>query len=160
MLNNKIILTSYDAQFDPVLMQFFLPEEQAQFTGMPHEMISKAKEDQTRNPVVILNGSHPVGFFVLCSGEVVLDYSSNNNALLLIAFSINHSEQGKGYAKNGLLRLRDYIKVHFSNNNEVVLAVNCKNSPAQKLYEKVGFKDTGKRKMGKNGEQIILSLQL
>lgn len=160
MLNNKIILTGYDAQYDPVLKRFFLPEEQAQFTGMPLEMIRMAKEDHTRKPVVILSGSHPVGFFVLCTGELVFDYTPNHNALLLIAFSINHSEQGKGYAKNGLMGLKDYVKMHFSNKNEVVLAVNGKNISAQKLYEKVGFKDTGKRKRGKNGEQFILSLHL
>lgn len=159
-MNNEIILTSYDAQYNHILNQFFLPDEQAQFTGMPLEMISKAIEDPTRNPIVILSNSHPVGFFVLCSGEIVLDYTTNQNALLLIAFSINHSEQGKGYAKNGLMRLSDYIKIHFANNDEVVLAVNCKNIPAQKLYEKVGFQDTERRKIGKNGEQIIMSLHV
>lgn len=159
-MNNKIKLTSYNAQYDSILMNFFLPDEQAQFTGMPLEMVSKAKENPTRNPVIILNNLHPVGFFVLCSGEIVLDYTNNQNALLLIAFSINHTDQGNGYAKEGLMRLRDYIKKHFSNKNEVVLAVNCKNSPAEKLYEKVGFNDTGKRKIGKNGEQKIMSLYL
>ncbi|WP_078378525.1 GNAT family N-acetyltransferase [Sutcliffiella halmapala] len=156
----EIKLNKYDASYDSVLMQFSLPLEQAQFTGMPDEMVRKAKEDTSRNPIVITHDSQPVGFFVLCTGELVSEYTPNQQALLLIAFSINHSEQGKGYAKVGLQLLSGFIAEHFPEKNEVVLAVNGKNKPAQRLYKKVGFKDTGRRKVGKIGEQMILSLHL
>ncbi|WP_221563696.1 GNAT family N-acetyltransferase [Alkalihalobacillus sp. TS-13] len=157
---NQITLNRYETKYDAVLKNFSLPEEQAQFTGMPLEMLIKAKDDPERNPIVILEGAHPVGFFMLCTGELVTEYSSNQNALLLIAFSIDHPQQGRGYAKEGLKKLRDFITEDFPDKNEVVLAVNCRNIPAQKLYESVGFLDTGKRKMGKIGEQMILSLLL
>lgn len=157
---DQIKLCKYDSKYDSTLMHFYLPEEQAQFTGMPLEMLHKAKNDNNRNPIVILNYSDPVGFFVLCTGELVSEYTANQNALLLIAFSINHSKQGRGYAKEGLEQLRNFISAEFPDKNEVVLTVNCRNVPAQKLYEKVGFADTSKRKIGNNGEQLILSLQL
>ncbi|MFD2445705.1 GNAT family N-acetyltransferase [Bacillus sp. CGMCC 1.16607] len=156
----QIMLCKYDSKYDSTLMHFYLPEEQAQFTGLPLEMLHTAKNDNNRNPIVILNDSEPVGFFVLCTGELVFNYTANPNALLLIAFSINHSNQGRGYAKDGLKQLRNFIVQEFPDKNEVVLAVNCRNVPAQKLYEKVGFADTSKRKIGNNGEQMILSLQL
>jgi ribosomal protein S18 acetylase RimI-like enzyme len=41
----------------------------------------------------------------------------------------------------------------------VVLVVNHKNIPAQHLYLNVGFVDTGVRKIGRIGEQIVMSLQ-
>jgi RimJ/RimL family protein N-acetyltransferase len=157
---NHIKLCKYKSKYDSVLMHFSLPEEQAQFTGMPSEMLLMANGDANRNPIVILDQSEPVGFFVLCTGELVSDYTANPNALLLVAFSINQSKQGRGYAKEGLKQLRSFIFEEFPDKNEVILAVNCRNIPAQKLYEKVGFLDTGKRKIGKIGEQMILSLLL
>ncbi len=78
--------------------------------------------------------------------------------MLLTSLSVNHAHQGKGYAKQGMLLLKSFVKAEFPTCNEIVLAVNHKNVPAQKLYKKVGFKDTGKRKMGPIGEQLILSL--
>lgn len=59
-----------------------------------------------------------------------------------------------------MLLLRDFVKSEFPSCDEIVLAVNHKNFPAQKLYAKVGFKDTGRRKIGPIGEQFILSLGL
>ena len=44
--------------------------------------------------------------------------------------------------------------------NEVVLAVNHKNVPAQRLYERVGFQDTGRRRMGPIGEQWVMNITL
>lgn len=159
-MKSEIKLCKYDSKYDTLLKQFTLPEEQAQYTGMPFEIIELAKKDSSRFPIVIVNHSHPVGFFALCSGELVSEYTSNKNALLLIAFSINYSEQGKGYAKEGLKQLKEYVDVNFHNKSEVILAVNCKNIPAQRLYEKVGFKDTDRRRVGRNGEQKILSLSI
>ncbi len=44
--------------------------------------------------------------------------------------------------------------------NEVLLGVNERNIPAQKLYEKSSFNDTGLRRMGAVGLQYVLSLNL
>ena len=56
--------------------------------------------------------------------------------------------------------LGEFAAEEFPNCNEIVLAVNHKNIAAQKLYLKVGFRDTGIRKMGKIGEQYIMNLIL
>ncbi|MFD1737500.1 GNAT family N-acetyltransferase [Bacillus salitolerans] len=155
-----IILDMYNPIYLSTLETFSLPDEQRQFTGMPLEMIKLAKEDHSRNPIVILNHNNPVGFFVLQNGARVVEYTDNPNALLLIAFSINETEQGKGFAKDGLQLLDKFVKQHFPTINEIVLAVNMRNNAARQLYERVGFIDKGIRKMGQIGEQAILSLQL
>ena len=113
-----------------------------------------------QNRIVILSGIEPVGFFLLHSTERVKEYSDNPNAMLLTALSVNRSKQGKGYAKQGMLLLRDFVKSEFPNCDEIVLVVNHKNVPAQRLYLRVGFEDRGKRKIGPLGEQFVMSLSL
>ena len=56
--------------------------------------------------------------------------------------------------------LQDFVKYYYPVKNEVILAVNEKNIPAQKLYEKVGFQDKGFRRMGPIGQQLILHLPI
>lgn len=153
-------LDLYKQKYDEALFNFRLPEEQEKFTSLPQHCIPEVKVDKTMHPVVILHDEAPVGFFVLRSGDVVKKYTENPKALLLTRLSIDESSQGKGYGKKGMNLLGDFVKRQFSECDEIVLAVNHKNIPAQKLYEKVGFVDTGKRIMGKIGEQFVFKLQI
>jgi RimJ/RimL family protein N-acetyltransferase len=150
-------LTFYKPEHKSVLEAFSLPEEQEQFTGMPIKVLELAVEDKHRYPVVILAQFKPVGFFVLYNGEDLESYTSNRHSLLLRAFSINYADQGNGYAKQALLQLEDFVNANFPLIEEIVLAVNEQNVPAQKLYLKCGFHDTGRRKSGPIGPQHILN---
>ncbi|MDM5188652.1 GNAT family N-acetyltransferase [Bacillus sp. DX4.1] len=153
-------LVPYEEKYKEMIQAFTLPSEQVQFTANPSELLKKAKEDSTHNVVVILANDKPVGIFALQCGERVNEYTNNGNALLLVAFSINYDEQGKGYAKQGLTLLHNFVASYFPEKNEVVLAVNERNIPAQKLYLKVGFEDRGQRRMGPIGRQLVLYLPL
>lgn len=153
----SVELTHFSQNHVAVLRTFELPDEQEQFTSLPLAVLDVA-EGQYR--IVITNEEEPVGFFILHNTERVKEYSPNSQAMLLTSFSINHAQQGKGYAKQGLLLLQDFVKAEFPACDELVLAVNHKNIPAQRLYIKVGFVDTGRRKMGPKGEQFILRLPL
>ncbi|MFT4416194.1 GNAT family N-acetyltransferase [Fredinandcohnia humi] len=139
------------------LNSFELPEEQGQFTSLP---INYNVATKGQNRIVILCNKEPVGFFILHSTDRVKDYSENPNAMLLTSFSITYPKQGKGYAKRAMFLLREFVATEFPHCNEIVLAVNHKNISAQHLYVKVGFKDTGKRKIGPIGEQYIMNLVL
>ncbi len=87
--------------------------------------------------IVILDyNGVPVGLFALQTGDRVQEFTKNENALLLTSFSINHNRQRKGYAKKSLALLQEFVQCYFPMKNEVVLAVNEKNIPAQNLYEK------------------------
>ncbi|WHY85816.1 GNAT family N-acetyltransferase [Neobacillus novalis] len=153
----KVELKHVSNDYLEVLNSFELPEEQVQFTALPRKILQVA-EGQHR--IVILSENEPVGFFLLHSTERVKEYSDNPNAMLLTALSVNHAKQGKGYAKQGMLLLSDFVKAEFPTCDEIVLAVNHKNIPAQRLYSRVGFEDTGKRRMGSIGEQFIMNLLL
>ncbi|HLO11622.1 MAG TPA: GNAT family N-acetyltransferase [Pseudoneobacillus sp.] len=153
----EVSLNRYEEKYDQSLKNFQLPKEQEQFTALPVEMLEINEE---RHPIVIVSQNKAVGFFVLHSSARVQEYTDNPKAMLLTAFSINQAEQGKGYAFQGMQQIKSFVQDEFPGFNEVVLAVNHKNIPAQKLYEKVGFKDTQRRKIGSIGEQFILSLSL
>jgi len=154
---NTIELVHFSEDYVDVLHDFDLPEEQSQFTALPKEI---SIEMVGQYPIVILSDNVPVGFFVLHATERVKEYSSNPNAMLLTALSIDHKQQGNGYAKKGMLALSDFIKREFKECHEVVLVVNHKNIPAQNLYLKVGFVDHGERRMGPIGEQIVMNLHI
>lgn len=150
-------LKHFSNEYLEVLNSFELPNEQEQFTALPSEVIN-VTEGQHR--IVIFSENEPVGFFLLHSTSRVKDYSDNPKAMLLSALSVNHAKQGKGYAKQGMLLLSDFVKSEFPDCDEIVLAVNHKNIPAQQLYLKVGFEDTGRRKIGPIGEQFVMKLSL
>ena len=52
----------------------------------------------------------------------------------------------------------EFMEEEFPNFDEVVLGVNARNIPAQRLYQKAGFTDTGRRIMRTKGEQYVMSL--
>ncbi|KAB2459847.1 GNAT family N-acetyltransferase [Bacillus sp. CH126_4D] len=157
----EIQLVPYKEKYKEVIQTFTLPSEQVQFTSDPGELLEKAKSDRTKNVIVILDyNGVPVGLFALQTGDRVQEFTNNQDALLLTSFSVNHNRQRKGYAKKSLALLQEFVKRYFPIKNEVVLAVNEKNIPAQNLYEKVGFQDKGFRRMGPIGQQIIMHLPI
>lgn len=153
--SSSVKLEHFDAKFLHDLENFALPQEQIQFSALPKEIINTT-DRQYR--IVIAHDELAVGFFLLHTSDRVKDYSGNPNALLLTALTVDHKHQGRGFAKKGMLALPHFIKDSFPNYNEVVLVVNEKNIPAQHLYKTVGFIDTGIRKTGPIGEQILMSL--
>jgi len=156
-VGNNVELRRFSSEYIDALNLFELPEEQAQFTSLPSQC-QETIEGQHR--IVILHESEPAGFFILHSTDRVQEYSDNPQAMLLTSFSITHAKQGKGYAKQAMVLLREFAAMKFPDCNEIILAVNHKNSAAQQLYVKTGFQDTGNRKIGPLGEQFIMSLML
>ena len=152
-----ITLKPFSSEYIGELNSFELPEEQAQFTALPSNIL---EEIEGQHRIVILDEDEPVGFFLLHQTERVKEYSDKANAMLLTALSVNYAKQGKGYAKQAMFLLRDFVKSEFPDCDEIVLAVNHKNIPAQRLYAAVNFTDTGRRKNGPIGEQFILNLLL
>ena len=154
---NYIELSHFSINHLDALNSFELPKEQSQFTSLPNKY---REVTHGEHRIVILHDAEPVGFFLLHATDRVKDYSCNPKAMLLTSLSINHKEQGKGFAKQAMLLLEEFVMNEFPNSDEIVLAVNHKNTSAQQLYLKVGFQDTGKKKTGPIGEQFIMNLML
>lgn len=88
----EIQLVPYKEEYKEVIETFTLPSEQVQFTSDPAELLKKAKNDRTKNVIVILDyNGVPVGLFALQTGDRVQEFTENENALLLTSFSINHN---------------------------------------------------------------------
>lgn len=153
----NISLDLFQLKYKERLFSFELPNDQVKFTALPSHVL-EVQEGQF--PIVIVEDDVPVGFFILHSTSRVKEYSNNPNAMLLTAFSIDYSKQGRGYAKQGLLLLKKYIQNQFPSCDEIVLGVNHQNVPAQNLYARVGFQDTGRRVIGSLGEQFVMTLHI
>lgn len=153
MLNkNMVALDFYKPEYRSLLEDYFLPEEQMNYTSLPFDAIKKCEQDVDRHPIVILHNHEAAGFFVLHGWEGVKGYSDNKEALLLRAYSVNYSFQGKGIARLSLELLLSFVKENFPLINEIILAVNANNKSAQQVYQKCGFEDKGIRAMGRKGE--------
>lgn len=151
-------LVPYEEQYKERLMQFYQPAEALKFTQLPECSIDEINDFV--HGVVIINHNQPVGFFLLHSTDRRFKYTDKKQSLLLTGLIMDHSYSGKGHGKHAMLQLPFYIKKHFKHIKYIVLGVNHANIPAQKLYERVDFEDTGRRIEGPLGEQYIYELHI
>lgn len=150
-------LKFYEEKDDHLIKRYTITEEQLRYTMSPKESIKLVKQDKNRHAVLVLNEDKLVTFFVLHEKEGVTPYSSNEQAILIRAFSTDFYEQGKGYAKAALQLLPDFVLAHFPTINELVLGVNLPNTAAQSLYKKCGFVDEGRMVKGFRDEMKVMS---
>ncbi|MDU1848130.1 GNAT family N-acetyltransferase [Niallia sp. RD1] len=160
MRNLSIALAFYEEKYKPELENYLLSEEQLYYTSTPLDALEKCLVEEDRHPVVILKDGMVAGFFVLHGWDGVKDYSENKGAILMRAYSIQHSYQGQGIGRESMEQLIPFVKEQFPAKKEVILAVNVKNTRAQYVYHKAGFDDNGRRVMGPKGELIIFSREL
>ncbi|WP_068786139.1 GNAT family N-acetyltransferase [Paenibacillus phocaensis] len=138
------------------LQRFELTSEQVTYTAMPSKALEAAAQDPNRYPVVIQSAeAEIVGFFVLHRNAELPSLVDNPRVLLLRALSVDFRQQGKGYAKSAMLQLPAFVREHFPEVDEIVLAVNVQNHAAQQLYLQVGFEDRGFTQPGPAGMQHI-----
>ncbi len=157
---SQVKLEAYQPEHLEELIEYKLTESQLEFTSHPKEALLACETDKGRNPIVILENGHPAGFFVLYQGEELTRYTDNPNAILLRAYSVALPFQGKGIARRSLGLLPSFVLKNFPRVDEVVLAVNLRNEAAQRVYLRAGFKDSGRRVMGRMGEQYVYRLKV
>ncbi|ANU14254.1 GNAT family N-acetyltransferase [Planococcus halocryophilus] len=141
-------------------IDYDLPVEQLEFTRLPKEIVEKDASDPLKHFIIIKARGEDAGFFELDESEDRKKYSDNPKALLLRGFSVNPKFQGRGIATGSIYALPEFMEEAFSNFDEVVLGVNARNIPAQRLYQKAGFEDTGRRIMRTKGEHYVMSLSI
>jgi RimJ/RimL family protein N-acetyltransferase len=159
-MSATVSLSLYKPEHYDQLMSFKLEEEQEQFTRLPIDSLPTVKDDLDCYPIVILSNDLSVGYFVLQVGEAVKEYTENDRAIILRSYSINSEQQGKGYGKQSLSLLDQFVPEFLPNYTEIVLAVNDRNHVATSLYLKSGFIDNGIKREGRKGPQKILFKQI
>ncbi|QQE75059.1 GNAT family N-acetyltransferase [Brevibacillus composti] len=97
-------------------------------------------------PFAIYNGETMVGFMMHAFVE------RTANMYWINGFLIDSKYQGKGYGKAALEQMIAYITNRFSQCEEIRLTVYPHNEIAYRLYQSVGFVETGERL----GEELVL----
>lgn len=93
-------------------------------------------------------GEVPVGF-------TMYGIEEEDNSLWIIRMMIDEEFQGKGYGRETLQAVVEYIKSR-SFIKEIYLSFVPGNDTAKKLYESFGFKDTGRFEQG----EFVYKLEL
>lgn len=134
-------------------------EGQRQFVGSIDDILAIINA-QIR-PHVILADDQVVGFFLIDTVYEQTNDFATPHSLGLRKFFIDKHHQGKGYAKQALHLLPDYLTATFPNHSDVFLTVNAKNDPAKNLYLKSGFQDTNELYLGgPSGPQHVMKQRL
>lgn len=146
-------------------LDYVLDKIQSQFTATAKQSLQKIEErnqngDFFAYPITIFHDEKIVGFFVLDFGEDKFDLTENQNSVLIRSLSVNPEFQGKGIGKSAMIEVDHFIKEHFTDCDEVVLAVNEKNTSAFQLYTSTGYVYDGKMREGRSGPQFLMSKKL
>jgi ribosomal protein S18 acetylase RimI-like enzyme len=158
-MSNEINLMFYDERYLEDLGKIHLTEDNKRFAGTPHDVLGTL-DDPHRRMVLILNENTCIGYFVLHEKEGALDIGFDDKALLIRSLAVDPLVQGKGFAFQEMDMLPPFVKTHYPNINKIVLIVNEKNIPAQKLYQKVGFVEHSSRVNEIHGVQLIYRYEM
>jgi RimJ/RimL family protein N-acetyltransferase len=117
--------------------------EQERFSGRLTETLPAAEADPEREPVAILEGDEPVGFFVLHRGPAAGELAPERRDVLLRAFLVDAAAQGRGIATRALEALPGFVAERLPGVRRIVLSVNVRNPVAIRTYQRAGFADSG-----------------
>ncbi|MHA2392131.1 MAG: GNAT family N-acetyltransferase [Promethearchaeota archaeon] len=93
-------------------------------------------------------GDLPIGFVMLIDGTLKFKKITQKSPLMYLwRFMIDGKYQGKGYGKEALQLVIDYVKSR-PNVKEIILHHQNAKGDAGEFYKKVGFKHTGKSQLG------------
>lgn len=151
-------LKFYDESYQQEVLDYQLTD--LSFTALPSECLKENQKRADYKPVLCIENERIVCFFVLDSGSDKFNYCDNPSALLLRAFSTDSREIRKGYAKQCLLLLPQFLQNECPECDEIILGVNEGNQVAMDLYKKVNFIETNKLFLGPRGYQKIMSLKI
>ena len=146
-------------------LDYVLDEIQSQYTATAKQSLEKIEERSQKGdffayPITIFYDGKVTGFFVLDFGDDKLDLTENPSSVLLRSLSVNPDFQGKGIGKSAMIEVDHFISEHFADCNEIVLAVNEKNTSAFQLYLQTGYKFEGKTREGRSGIQFLMFKKL
>ncbi len=143
-------------------VSYALDESQMRFTATAQQALQSISErdDHDTFPVTIFENDLPAGFFVLDFGKDKFELTDDETSVLLRSLSVNPQMQGRGIGKMAMLEVGNFVKKHFRNCKEIVLAVNQKNDSAYHIYLQSGYIFEGKTRIGRSGPQYLMHKKL
>ncbi|MDQ1163310.1 GNAT superfamily N-acetyltransferase [Chryseobacterium sp. SORGH_AS 447] len=139
-------------------VNYALDENQLQYTSSAANALKRIADRDTglEFPVTIFMNGIPAGFFTLDFGGDKMEFTENQNSVLLRSLSVHPEMQGKGIGRAAMIQVDDFVRKNFENCHEIVLAVNQNNISAYELYTKVGYQYEGKTRIGRTGPQYLM----
>ena len=115
-----------------------LRKDQEEFVSHPIRSLAQAYVYRNQcQPFGIYQDEEMVGYVMVIYDYDVPEYD-------IWHMMIDETRQGKGYGKEALKRVLEYIGTKpFGESNRVVLTCNQQNDPGLRLYRSLGFKETG-----------------
>lgn len=146
-------------------LDYHLDEIQSRFTATAKQALEKIEQRNLNNdflafPITIFNDEKIAGFFVIDFGKDKFEFTENQNSALIRSLSVNPDFQGKGIGKQAMIKIDSFLKKYFADCDEIVLAVNEKNTFAFQLYLMTGYVFEGKMKEGNSGPQYLMYKKL
>ncbi len=131
-------------------VDFQLTEEQKNFVSSPERILARAwaYREQRSKAFIIYADETPVGMAMYYDEEEMQAYDFSQ-------LFIDCRYQGKGYGKKAASMILDMMKAD-AKYRKVCLCYIEGNEVARKMYEGLGFKETGDR----DGEEIVMLLIL
>ncbi|ADB49395.1 GNAT family N-acetyltransferase [Conexibacter woesei] len=134
---------------------------QRRWSGVPGDTLGPAERDPAQRPVAILLDGRPAGFLVLHGGVSAGRFVRPHGELLIRAFFVDATFQGRGVARRALALLPGFVRALDPTVTRLVLTVNVENEHAQRTYTRAGFVDTGARyQRPGGGPQLVLELPI
>ena len=115
-----------------------LRKDQEEFVSHPIRSLAQAYVYRNQcQPFGIYQDEEMVGYVMVIYDYDVPEYD-------IWHMMIDETRQGKGYGKEALKRVLEYIETQpFGESNRVALTCNQQNDPGLRLYRSLGFKETG-----------------
>ena len=115
-----------------------LRKDQEKFVSHPIRSLAQAYVYRNQcQPFGIYQDEEMVGYVMVIYDYDVPEYD-------IWHMMIDETWQGKGYGKEALKRVLEYIETKpFGESNRVVLTCNQQNIPGLRLYRSLGFQETG-----------------
>lgn len=134
--------------------------EETPYTVKPMDGMTESLHESEKHPILVLDGDKMVGFFILQTGDAILNYVSNPHAILLKAHSVDKRYLKQGYGKASIEKLPSFVNEHFPSITEIILLIDHDNISGQMMYIKSGFKDTKNKVKELDGYKFIYSKTL
>ncbi|TDM12223.1 GNAT family N-acetyltransferase [Macrococcus lamae] len=135
MLRIMQVDSSMEITFDDYRLSF----KQMFFAGHPRYIINRKRSSYF--PFIILKDDEIIGAFALERGTILLRMNAPRTAIYLRGLSIDSRHQGKGYFKQVLKLIEQYIREQDNDITTLYLMVNVNNDHAYYAFIKSGFKD-------------------
>lgn len=124
-------------------------DNQKTFVATNLYSIAQSKIYPTHLPFAVYDGDEMVGF-------VLYGFDEEEKRFYLGRLMIDEKFQGKGYGRAATLEVIERLK-QVENCKEIYLSFVPENKNAEKLYESIGFKDTGELN---DGGEIIMRYEI